>query len=77
MRDDGLGIFTWRRIAEFIGCEAQTARKYHKLYGMPVYRTPGGVPVAFPEQIKLWMVRFNELKKQKIREINNMEQKAK
>lgn len=67
MKDSELGIHTWQRIADFIGVSTWTAKRYHRRFGMPVYRTPGGVPYAIPDQLRLWFARFNEIKNEKMK----------
>lgn len=51
----------WKRIARHINRCVDTAKTYHKRYGMPVHRDPGGAPVALPDQLDLWLLEFNRI----------------
>jgi hypothetical protein len=45
----------WKAIAFFLGVGTKTAKKYYKQYYMPVYRLPGGSPVAMPHELRIWV----------------------
>ena len=51
----------WKEIAAYINKHVDTAIKYHKEYGMPVRRDPGGGAFAFKHEIDYWASRFSEL----------------
>ena len=53
----------WKTIARYIGSHPNTARKYHRKYGMPVRRDPGNTAVALKHELDGWLVRFNDLVK--------------
>jgi len=46
----------WKQIAERLGVTPQTAKMYHKRYGMPILRLPGGKPITWDELIQHWLV---------------------
>lgn len=51
----------WKQISAYTGKCIDTCRKWSKKYGMPVHRDPGGGPVAFPEQLDVWLQEFTTL----------------
>ena len=53
----------WKRIAGFIDTCVKTAKKYHKLYGMPVRRGPQRSVYGIPEEIITWLKEFDGLRK--------------
>jgi len=53
----------WKTIARYIGKHPNTARKYHRKYGMPVRRDPGNTAVALKHELDGWLVRYHELVK--------------
>ena len=50
----------WRRIAEHIGVDMQTAKVLHNTYGMPVRELPSGTKVALPSELLDWLTRYNK-----------------
>jgi hypothetical protein len=54
-------IVSWKKIAAYIGKTEKTAKRYHKLYGMPVRRDPGGTAIGLKPEINLWLIKFDEL----------------
>ncbi len=47
----------WKEISAHLGCCIDTAKKHVKKHKLPVYRDPGGRPVAFPRELDEWMER--------------------
>ena len=52
----------WKDIGKHFGVTWQTAREWHKEYGLPVLRTPNGSPIQFPEILDEWLIEFNRIK---------------
>ena len=57
----------WKEISAHLGCCNDTAKKHVKKHKLPVYRDPGGRPVAFPEELNEWMERFEKKRGRKRR----------
>jgi len=55
----------WRRIGDYLQVHWKTARRWHKQYGMPVLRRPGGRPVALVVELNLWLIEFNRLRRKR------------
>lgn len=53
----------WKQIGFYLDRSAQTAKRYHKRYGMPVRRDPGGRPIALLSEIDEWLLGFGEKKR--------------
>ena len=53
----------WQKIAAYIGKTVKTAKRYHKLYGMPVRRDPGSTAVALEYELDRWLIEFDDLVK--------------
>ena len=53
----------WKEISQYVGHCVKTAKKYHKRFGMPVHRGPGGKPKAIPAELDLWLVIFSDKRK--------------
>lgn len=53
----------WKAIAEYISRGIRTAKRYHKVYKMPVRRGPGNQPHAIPYELDKWLIEFDEIKK--------------
>lgn len=51
----------WESIAAYIHRHPDTAKRYHKRFGMPIHRDPGGRPIALTQQIDIWLIEFNLL----------------
>lgn len=56
-------ITTWKAIARYIDRTEKTAKKYHKLFGLPVRRLPGNLPAILPNEVDTWLITFDEIKK--------------
>lgn len=56
-------LSTWGEIAKYIGRSVQTTKKYHKRYGLPVHRTPGGLVSGLKPELDLWLIRYNKKKR--------------
>jgi len=57
----------WKEIANYIGQNVQTAKKYYKKFGMTIRRGPGNKPIALPYELDQWLITFDNLKKRKKR----------
>jgi len=56
----------WKSIASYCGgISVTTARKYHRKYGLPVRRLPGGQPVAIQLELDNWLVIMDETAKKR------------
>lgn len=53
----------WKQISSYIGVSVKTAITYASRYGMPVRFLPSGSAVAFPEEIRAWIVAYDDAKK--------------
>jgi len=53
----------WKAIAKYIDRSVKTAKRYHKIYGMPVRRGPGGMPMAIMPELNKWLIIFSDNKK--------------
>jgi len=42
-------IVGWQKIAAYIGKTVKTAKRYHKLYGMPARRDPGNTAIGLKD----------------------------
>lgn len=50
----------WKEIARYLGVHEQTAIKWWKHDGMPVFNTPGGLKAAIPELLDRWLIKSNK-----------------
>jgi len=54
-------IQTWAKIAEYCQCCERTAKKRHKVYGMPVHRLPGtDVACIIPAEVQAWLQIYSD-----------------
>jgi phage terminase Nu1 subunit (DNA packaging protein) len=56
---DPIWIFGWDNISQYLGKTARTAQRYAR-QGMPVFRDPGGRPMARKDQIDKYIVELNK-----------------
>jgi hypothetical protein len=56
----------WRNIANLCDCSVATVQMLVKKYSMPVRQLPNGTPVAIPEELQLWLVKYDKLKKTRL-----------
>lgn len=49
----------WRDIGKYIGKSAKTAQRYAR-DGMPIFRDPGGRPIAKPSMIDEYILDLNQ-----------------
>ncbi len=52
-------LYGWKDIADYVGCDVSTVKRYATNCKLPIRRLPTGKPVAIPFQIDKWL---NELK---------------
>jgi hypothetical protein len=50
----------WKAIANYFGVYWRTVQKWHKIYSMPVLRTPTGQPTNTPQELDAWMIEMNK-----------------
>lgn len=53
----------WKSISNHLDVYWKTAKRWHKLYHMPILRTPEGKPTQQSEVIDEWLRGFNRLTK--------------
>lgn len=53
----------WKPISNYMGVSVQTAKKWHKLKGLPVFRGPNNVPISFADTIREWVIQVDGQKK--------------
>ena len=54
----------WRNIANFLGVKSKTtAKKYYKVFGLPILRDPSNCPILYTDMYKAWLFRANKLMK--------------
>lgn len=45
----------WKAIADYLGVAVSTVKRYYKIYGLPVKRTPSNRPYAIADEIIFWL----------------------
>ena len=55
----------WKSIAKYLNITVQTAKKWHKVHGLPVIRGPYNVPITFEDLVKEWLLEYDRIKKKK------------
>jgi len=55
----------WKTIANHFDVGWKVAKRWHKLYKMPILRTPEGRPTNTPQELDLWFIEFNRIMKNK------------
>ena len=57
-------IVGWKDIARYIGCSHRTAKRWHKIHSIPIYRLPSNKPVAVKYMLDQWLIEYNRIKKE-------------
>jgi len=55
----------WKAIAKYLSVSVDTAKRYHKVYHMPVYKLPGSVNASvmtFTSVVDSWIITYNKLR---------------
>ena len=52
----------WKAIAKYLGVHEETAMRWAKEEGMPVFDAPGGLKVAISELLDRWLIKSNKKK---------------
>jgi hypothetical protein len=53
----------WKEIAKYLGIHEETAMRWAKEEGMPVFDRHGGLKAAIPELLDLWLIEFTKTTK--------------
>jgi len=48
-------LYGWKDIAQYVGCDVCTVRKYVIKNNLPIYRLPNGKPIAMPDEMDRWI----------------------
>lgn len=59
-------LYGWKAIAQRCGVTVKTVKKYYKVAGLPVRRTPTGRPVALYYELDKWLILYDEKKRGEI-----------
>jgi hypothetical protein len=49
----------WKKIGLYIDYTPEMAKFYHKKFGLPITRSPGGKPMALPKKLDEWLEKRN------------------
>ncbi len=61
-------ITGWPSIAKFLGVSIRTAKDYHWIHSMPVRKITGKTVHIITDEVLIWMVKYDELKRARRRE---------
>jgi len=59
-------LYGWKAIASKCGVTVKTVKKYYKIAGLPIRRTPTGKPVALRYELDRWLILYDEKKRGEI-----------
>lgn len=49
-------LITWKEIAQYLKVSVKTAKRYHKLKGLPITKDPAGHPVIRKQIADKWRI---------------------
>ena len=53
-------LIGWKNIGRYFGRSQRTVQRWEQKEGLPVLRDPSGRPLASPEHIHEWLLKFND-----------------
>ena len=53
-------LIVWKNIGRYLGRSQKTVQRWEQKEGLPVLRDPSGRPLASPEHIHEWLLKFSD-----------------